>query len=173
MRRNNGASRPAAAQGADVAYAYSLEQPLEMFKAGDTAGGLRELRQFVAANPNDRSARNRIGAAVYDRGRELEAQGQREQALAMYEEAVALRGERRPRLVEADPGPEKVPRQVICRPAAYFALAAGGLPAVPNFSLIFFLSSIARSRSSFAFWLFGSSSRIWSHFRMARSRFCR
>ena len=93
---NNGASRPAAAQGADVAYAYSLEQPLEMFKAGDTEGGLRELRQFVAANPNDRSARNRIGAAVYDRGKELEAQGQREQALAMYQEAVALRGSAAP-----------------------------------------------------------------------------
>ena len=94
---NNGGPRAAGARApatdaADAADAYSLEQPLEMFKAGDTAGGLRELRLFVAANPNDKAARNRIGTAVYDRGKELEAQGQREQALAMYDEAVALRG---------------------------------------------------------------------------------
>ena len=91
---NNGGPRAAGARApaTDAADAYSLEQPLEMFKAGDTAGGLRELRLFVAANPNDKAARNRIGTAVYDRGKELEAQGQREQALAMYDEAVALRG---------------------------------------------------------------------------------
>jgi tetratricopeptide (TPR) repeat protein len=73
--------------------AYDLEQPLEMFRAGDTAGGLRELRRFVDANPNDKSARNRIGTAVYDKAREQEDQGAREQALALYEQAVSLRGE--------------------------------------------------------------------------------
>jgi tetratricopeptide (TPR) repeat protein len=75
---------------------YSLEQPLEMFKAGDTEGGLRDLRRFVELNPNDRAARNRIGTVVYDKARDLETQGQREKALAMYEQAVALRGEPAP-----------------------------------------------------------------------------
>lgn len=91
------ATRPAASRAstADAADAYSLEQPLEIFKAG-TAGGLRELRQFVDANPNDKAARNRIGAAVYDRAKELDAQGQREQALSLYEQAVALRGDAAP-----------------------------------------------------------------------------
>jgi tetratricopeptide (TPR) repeat protein len=73
--------------------AYDLEQPLEMFKAGDTAGGLRDLKAYVEAHPADKTARNRIGIAVYDRARELEEQGSREQALSLYEQAVALRGE--------------------------------------------------------------------------------
>jgi tetratricopeptide (TPR) repeat protein len=64
-----------------------------MFKAGDVEGGLRDLRRYVDTYPNDKAGRNRIGTAVYDRGRELEAQGAREQALKMYEQAVALRGE--------------------------------------------------------------------------------
>ncbi len=90
------ATRPASPSGApaaDLADAYSLDQPLEMFRAGDTEGGLRDLRRYVESNPNDKAARNRIGTAVYDRARELEAQGQREQALSLYEQAVALRGE--------------------------------------------------------------------------------
>jgi len=73
--------------------AYDLEQPLEMFKAGDTTGGLRDLKAYVDANPNDKAARNRIGTAVYDKAREQHEQGSREQALALYEQAVALRGE--------------------------------------------------------------------------------
>jgi tetratricopeptide (TPR) repeat protein len=85
--------RPPATDAGD---AYSLEQPLEMFKAGDTAGGLRDLRRFVDANPNDRAARQRIGTVVYDRARELEGQGSREQALALYDQAVSLRGEAAP-----------------------------------------------------------------------------
>jgi tetratricopeptide (TPR) repeat protein len=71
---------------------YDLEQPLAMLAAGDTVGGLRDLHLFVAANPGDRTARERIGNAVYDRGKELEADGEREQALTLYEEAVSLRG---------------------------------------------------------------------------------
>jgi tetratricopeptide (TPR) repeat protein len=91
----NGASRaaPARQPAADATEAYNIDQPLEMFKAGDTAGGMRDLRNYVEANPNDKAGRNRIGTAVYERARELEAQGQREQALAMYEQAVSLRGE--------------------------------------------------------------------------------
>ena len=92
----NGTQRAAAAPrgpAAAASDAYDLEQPLEMFKAGDTVGGLRDLQRFVDANPNDKAARNRIGAAVYERARELEDQGSREQALALCEQAVALRGE--------------------------------------------------------------------------------
>ncbi len=64
-----------------------------MFKAGDVAGGTRELRAYVDANPKDRAARQRIGATVYERGMEVEAKGDREAALALYEQAVALRGD--------------------------------------------------------------------------------
>jgi len=94
----NSSSRTAAARQStsDAGDAYSLEQPLEMFRAGDTAGGLRDLRRFVDANPNDKAARVRVGTVVYDRAKELEAQGQREQALGLYEQAVALRGEAAP-----------------------------------------------------------------------------
>jgi tetratricopeptide (TPR) repeat protein len=92
---NGNAPRAAAPRAAASAAsdAYDLEQPLEMFKAGDTAGGLRDLKAYVEANPTDKAARNRIGTVVYDRARELEEQGSREQALTLYEQAVALRGE--------------------------------------------------------------------------------
>jgi tetratricopeptide (TPR) repeat protein len=78
---------------AEVAETFDIEQRIELLQAGDVAGGLRELHAFVVANPNDRAARQRIGAAVYERGRDLERKGTREQALTMYEEAVALRGD--------------------------------------------------------------------------------
>jgi tetratricopeptide (TPR) repeat protein len=51
--------------------------------------GLRDLRAWVAANPRQRATRLRIGAAVFDKGREQEASGAREQALSTYESAVA------------------------------------------------------------------------------------
>ena len=73
--------------------AYDLEQGIEMFNAGDTAGGLRELRSWVEHNTGDRAGRQRAGAAVFERGKELEAQGEREEALALYDHAVAMRGE--------------------------------------------------------------------------------
>ncbi len=73
--------------------AFDIEQALELFRAGDAAGGLRDLRAFVDANPRDRAARHRIGAIVADRARELEEQGAREQALGLYEQASALRGD--------------------------------------------------------------------------------
>ena len=75
---------------------YDLEQRLEMFKAGDVAGGIRELRAYVEANPKDRAARQRIGAIVYERGTEREAKGDRELALGLYEQAVTLRGDAPP-----------------------------------------------------------------------------
>ena len=90
--------QPAPIPPADTAAgeAYRLEQPIELFRAGDTEGGLRDMRRFVEANPTDRASRNRIGTVVYDRAREIEAQGQREPALALYEQAVVLRGEPAP-----------------------------------------------------------------------------
>ncbi len=75
---------------------YDVEQGLEMFKAGDVAGGLRELRRFVEANPGNQSARQRIGAAVFERGQALEREGAREQALPLYEQAIQLRGDAAP-----------------------------------------------------------------------------
>jgi tetratricopeptide (TPR) repeat protein len=92
---NNRAPRPAA-EGRDTTDTYDLEQRLEMFRAGDTGGGLRELREYVDTNPRDRAARQRIGTVVYDRARELEAKGAREQAVVMYEQAIALRGDAPP-----------------------------------------------------------------------------
>jgi tetratricopeptide (TPR) repeat protein len=86
------AAKTAPAPATDPADAYALEQPLEMLAAGDTEGGLRDLRRFVDANPDDRAARHRIGAAVYDRAKELEADGRREDALELYQQAVSLRG---------------------------------------------------------------------------------
>jgi tetratricopeptide (TPR) repeat protein len=86
----------ATAAPAETSDGYDLEQRLEMFKAGDVAGGLRELRSYVDANPKNRTARQRIGATVYDRGTELETQGNREAALGLYEQAVVLRGDAPP-----------------------------------------------------------------------------
>ena len=75
---------------------YDLEQPLEMLRAGDVNGGLRELRAYVDANPGNRAARQKIGTAVAERARELQSKGSREQAYALYEQAVSLRGESTP-----------------------------------------------------------------------------
>ncbi len=90
------APRNGAKVAAEAASAYDIEQRLAMFNAGDVAGGLRELRAWVDANPQDRAGRQRIGAAVFDRGRELETQGSREQALNLYDAAVAMRGDAAP-----------------------------------------------------------------------------
>lgn len=88
---------PAASGAAGTsANGFDLELPLEIFKAGDTAGGLRDLRRYVDANPNDRAGRQRIGTVVYDRARELEEKGNKEQALGLYEQAISLRGDAGP-----------------------------------------------------------------------------
>ncbi len=81
------------AGASDAAATYDLEQPLEMLRAGDVSGGMRDLRAYVDANPGNKAARQRIGTAVADRARELQAKGSREQALQLYEQAGALRGE--------------------------------------------------------------------------------
>ncbi len=84
------AAAAAAAGGID---AYDLDQRIEMFRAGDTATALRELKAWVDAHPKDRAGRQRIGAAVAERAKELEGKGQREAALGLYEQALSLRGE--------------------------------------------------------------------------------
>ena len=72
---------------------YEVEQALEIFNAGDINGGLRDLRSWIDAHPQDRVARHRIAVAVFDRAAEFERRGSREQALSLYETAIALRGE--------------------------------------------------------------------------------
>ncbi len=84
--------RAQAAEG-EAGNGFDLEQALEMLHAGDAAGGIRDLKAFVDANPGNRAARERIGAAVAERARELEDQGSREPALGLYEHATSLSGD--------------------------------------------------------------------------------
>jgi tetratricopeptide (TPR) repeat protein len=88
--RNEAAAAP---RPPAVADAYDVDQALELLAAGDLAGGLRDLKAWVDANPRQRATRQRIGTAVFDKGRELEAAGARHQALTAYEAAVTLHGE--------------------------------------------------------------------------------
>jgi tetratricopeptide (TPR) repeat protein len=85
------ARRPA--ERIDNGNSYDLEQGLEMFTAGDTDGGLRELRAWVDRHPRDGAGRQRAGAVVFERGQELETKGAREQAVSLYDVAIALRGD--------------------------------------------------------------------------------
>ena len=88
------AARMATARASsEVNEGFDVEQALEMVRAGDASNGLRDLRAYVDANRGNRAARQRIGNAVADRARELEDQGAKEQAAALYEQAVALRGD--------------------------------------------------------------------------------
>lgn len=87
------AAQRAQAPRGDAGDGYDVEQAIEMFRAGDTAGGLRDLKAYVAANPGNRAGRQRIATVVAERARELENQRQREQALNLYEQATALRGD--------------------------------------------------------------------------------
>jgi tetratricopeptide (TPR) repeat protein len=75
-----------------AAESFDLEQRLELVRAGDLNAGLRELRSWVDANPGDRASRQRIGAAVAEKARELESKAQREAALGLYEQAASLAG---------------------------------------------------------------------------------
>lgn len=88
------ATRPApgSAATADASESYDIDQPIEIFRAGDVDGGLKEMRAFIDANPNNQAARQRIASVVYERGREAESKGAREQALMLYEQASAFRG---------------------------------------------------------------------------------
>lgn len=74
------------------AQAYELEQSLELFKAGDTEGGLRDMRRYATAYPGDTRGRERLSEAVYRRAMELDERGKREAALTLLEQAGAVRG---------------------------------------------------------------------------------
>ncbi|MCC7215511.1 MAG: hypothetical protein IT517_01975 [Burkholderiales bacterium] len=87
------AAQRAQANRNDAGDGYDVEQAIEMFRAGDTAGGLRDFKAYVDANPGNRAMRQRIAGVVADRARELENQGQREQATGLYDQATALRGD--------------------------------------------------------------------------------
>ena len=87
---------PAPMAAAGDASEYDLEQPIEMFKAGDINGGLRDFRAFVDANPRNDAARLRIATIVYDRAVESDQKGSREQALMLVDQAVSLRGKPMP-----------------------------------------------------------------------------
>ena len=87
------ATRGAARAQSEANDAFDVEQAIELFRAGDANGGLRDLKAYVDANQNNRAARQRVGNVVADRAKELEDQGSREQALALYEQAIALRGD--------------------------------------------------------------------------------
>lgn len=85
-------ARPAE-KTSEGASGYELEQSLELFNAGDTVGGLRDMRRYVDANPRDTTGRQRLSEAVYLRARQLDEQGAQERALPLYEQAIALRGD--------------------------------------------------------------------------------
>jgi tetratricopeptide (TPR) repeat protein len=72
---------------------YDLDQPIDIFMAGDITGGLREMRRYVESNPDDKAGRHRIANVVYEEARKLEGQGVNESALGFYEQAASLRGE--------------------------------------------------------------------------------
>ncbi len=84
------------ANAAESSPAFEMDQAVELFRAGDTSAGLREMRAYVDAHPNNRSARQRAGQAVADRARELEDKGARAEALDLYDQAIALYGDKAP-----------------------------------------------------------------------------
>lgn len=87
---------PGSTANGDAGESYDIDQPIEIFRAGDVDGGLREMRAFVDANPSNQAARARFAAAVYERAREAESKGAREQALTLYEQASVFRGKALP-----------------------------------------------------------------------------
>ncbi len=75
---------------------FDIDQAVELFRSGDTAAGLRELRAFVDAHPGSRAARQRAGQVVAEHARELEDKGARAEALNLYDQATALYGDKAP-----------------------------------------------------------------------------
>ncbi|MEO6566478.1 MAG: hypothetical protein ABIO63_10645 [Casimicrobiaceae bacterium] len=75
---------------------FEMDQAVELFRAGDSIAGLREMRAYVDAHPNNRGARQRAGQAVAERARELEDKGARSEALDLYDQAIALYGDKPP-----------------------------------------------------------------------------
>ena len=80
---------------------FEIDQAVELFRAGDTSVGLREMRAYVDAHPGNRSARQRAGQVVADRARELEDKGARAEALQLYDQAQGLYGDKAPWMARA------------------------------------------------------------------------
>jgi tetratricopeptide (TPR) repeat protein len=89
-------SAPGPATTPEAGESFDIDQRIEMFRAGDLAGGMRELRAFVDANPRNDTARLRIATVVYEQSQEAEQKGAREQALTLCEQAIGLRGKAMP-----------------------------------------------------------------------------
>ena len=87
-----GRTAPAAAATPDGVESYEIEQGVEIFRAGDIEGGLREFRALVDADPSNDAARLRLATLVYERSLEAEQKGARELALRLCEQAASLRG---------------------------------------------------------------------------------
>lgn len=69
-----------------------LEQRIELVRSSDASIALREARAWAEANPGDRAGRARLAAALAERARDLEAKGQREWALPLYDQAFTMGG---------------------------------------------------------------------------------
>jgi tetratricopeptide (TPR) repeat protein len=77
----------------DAGNGYDLEQSLELLRTGNVDTALVELRRIVDAAPANKALRGRIAGEVHGRAARAEAAGERELALRLYEQAIALRGE--------------------------------------------------------------------------------
>ncbi|HEX4884986.1 MAG TPA: hypothetical protein VFX05_12665, partial [Casimicrobiaceae bacterium] len=77
------------AQGNGAASA-DLDQRLQLVSSSDASIALREARAWAEANPSDKAGRAKLAAALGERARDLDAKGQREWALPLYEQAVTL-----------------------------------------------------------------------------------
>ena len=84
------------ANAGEIGQPFDIDQANEMFRAGDTAGGLRELRAYVDAHPGNRNARQRAAQVVADRARELEDKGANAEAQNLYDQASGLYGAKAP-----------------------------------------------------------------------------
>ena len=84
------------ANAGETGLTFDIDQAIEMFRGGDTAGGLRELRAYVDAHPENRIARQRAGQVVADRARELEDKGANTEVLNLYDQASGLYGAKAP-----------------------------------------------------------------------------
>jgi tetratricopeptide (TPR) repeat protein len=91
----NRAARPPRKPDVDPAGSYDLEQGLELLRTGDAGNALAELRRIVerAPAPAQKALRQRIADEAQQRAARTEAAGEREQALSLYEQAIALRGD--------------------------------------------------------------------------------
>jgi len=77
---------------AESRQSVDLEQRIDLFTSGDYSSGLREMQSYLDANPEDRAARRRMVSLVDQEARRLEARGERDKALGLYEQAAAMRG---------------------------------------------------------------------------------